>query len=220
VSVPVVAGTCVFLCEPVGTMQPIRMLAPMDKNKDGKFSLEEVKASVPMLRLLERIDDKWGNGDAVVEEAEWEKAFGGFVNKGGLVAIDLHEAGGRVEPQVRWNYRKTVPYVASVLVLENVLYFVQDGGIVTSVDCESGLVSKRQRLKQGGKKFYASPVAADGKILIIDTEGQVAVLRAGSEWEVLTTSSLGEPCFATPAICEGRIYVRTVRTLYCFAESR
>ena len=75
-------------------------------------------------------------------------------------------------------------------------YFVQDGGIVTTVDCESGQVLKRARLREGGKKFYASPVAADGKIFIMDTGGQMTVLRAGAKWEVLATSSFGEPCFA------------------------
>jgi outer membrane protein assembly factor BamB len=171
-----------------------------------------------MFRLLERIDREWGNGDAVVEAPEWEKAFGRFVNKGGLVAVDVGDAGGTPETQVRWSYRKTVPYVASVLVLDNILYFVQDGGIVAAVDCGSGQVLKRERLRKGGNRFYASPVAADGKVFLLDTDGQMTVLKAGAEWEVLATNSLGEPCFATPAICDGRIYVRTMRSLYCFGK--
>ncbi|MHC4178161.1 MAG: outer membrane protein assembly factor BamB family protein [Planctomycetota bacterium] len=219
ITVPVVTGNRVFSCEPVGTVTPISMLAPLDKNKDGRFSLEEAKASVPMFRLLERMDKQWGNDDGVVEASEWQAAFGGRVNKGGLVAIDLDQAADAVKAQVRWNYRKSVPYVPSPLVFDNVVYFVQDGGIVTAVNPEDGEILKRGRLKQGGRRFYASPVAADGKVFLLDTEGQMTVLRAGGQWEHLATNPLGEPCYATPALYRGHVYVRTSRTLYCFGQT-
>ena len=220
ISVPVVAGNRIFVCEPVGQAQPISMLAPLDANKDGKLSLEEAKTSVPMFRLLERMDSDWGNGDGVVEVSEWDEAFAGFLNKGGLLAVDLEDAGDAVETRVRWSYQKSVPYVASPLVYENVLYLAQDGGIVTTVDPHSGEILKRGRLKQGAKKFYASPVAADGKVFLLDTAGQMTLLRAGAQWEQLATAALDEPCFATPAICDARLYVRTQRTIYCFGTSQ
>jgi outer membrane protein assembly factor BamB len=219
VSVPVVSGNRVFVCEPVGKAESISMLAPLDANKDGRLSLEEAKASVPMFRLLERMDTDWGNGDGVVEVSEWDEAFAGFVNKGGLVAVELEDAGDAVKPRVQWSYLKTVPYVASPLVYEDVLYLAQDGGIVTTVDPKSGEILKRGRLKQGAKKFYASPVAADGKVFLLDTAGQMTVLRAGAQWEQLATAALGEPCFATPAICDARLYIRTQRKIYCFGKS-
>ncbi len=220
VTVPILSGSRIFCCEPVGAISPISMLSSLDKNQDGRYSLEEeVKTSIPMYRLLGRMDKEWGNDDGVVEASEWRKAFGGRVNKGGLVAIDLEEAQHAVQTQVRWNYRKAVPYVASPVVYENVLYSVQDGGIVTTLDPENGEVLKRGRLKQGGKRFYASPVAADGKVFIVDTAGQMSVLRADAQWEHLATNVLGEPCYATPALYDGRLYVRTSRTLYCFAKS-
>ena len=171
-----------------------------------------------MYRLLARMDKEWGNDDGVVEASEWTKAFGGGVDKGGLVAVDLQDARGAVKTSVRWDYRKTVPYVASPVVFEKVLYFVQNGGIVTTVDPENGEVLKRGRLKQGGRLFYASAVAADGKVFIVDTAGQMSVLQSGGQWEQLATNALDEPCFATPALYRGHIYVRTSRTLYCFGE--
>lgn len=134
----------------------------------------------------------------------------------GLTAVDLPDEGSLAPPTVRWRYRKSVPNIASPLVLDGILYIVQDGGIVTTLDPETGEVFHRGRLSQGGKKFYASPVAGDGKIVVVDTEGRLSVLKAGREWEELSSTSLGEPCVATPAICEGRIYVRTPKGLYCF----
>lgn len=220
IALPLVAGNRVFVCEPVGAIQPISILASLDKDKDGKFSLEEARPNLPMFRLLERIDRETGNRDGVVEPAEWNQAFGRFVDKGGLVAVDLAGAGDATTPEVRWSYRKSVPYVASPLVCDGVLYLVQDGGIVTTVDAETGEVHKRARLSQGGQKFYASPVAADGKVLIVDTAGQLTVLRAGPQWEEKTTAALGEPCYATPAICDGCLYLRTAGLLYCFGLRR
>ena len=70
------------------------------------------------------------------------------------------------------------------------------------------------RLKKGGGQFYASPVAADGKIFVVDTAGRFTVLKAGAEWEELSATEFGEDVIATPAICDGRIYVRTKSKLY------
>jgi hypothetical protein len=63
-------------------------------------------------------------------------------------------------------------------------------------------------------------VAGDGKIYLVNTDGQLTVLKAGAEWEQLSSQPLGEPCFATPAVCNNRIYVRTEKTLFCFGERK
>ena len=66
--------------------------------------------------------------------------------------------------------------------------------------------------------YWSSPVAAEGKILLASEEGRVVVLRAAPEWQILASNGLGEDTFATPAILDGRIYVRTREALYCFAK--
>ena len=66
--------------------------------------------------------------------------------------------------------------------------------------------------------YYASPVAGDGKIYLASLDGKVTVLRASADWEVLSTADLGEQLIATPAIADGRVYVRTEETLYCFGD--
>ena len=220
ISLPVASNNRVFVCESVGKPVPFSLLASMDKDKDGKYSMEEAKASVAMHRLLQRIERDHGNGDGTVEPSEWNAAFGGFLNKGGLSAVDLPDEGSSDLPEIRWTYRKSVPSIASPLVFDGVLYIVQDGGIVTTFDPETGEVLRRGRLSQGGKKFYASPVAGDGKVYVIDTEGRLTVLKAGRDWEELSSTDLGEPCFATPALCDGRVFVRTSKTLYCFGKKK
>jgi len=64
--------------------------------------------------------------------------------------------------------------------------------------------------------YYASPVAADGKVYIASRSGIVAVLKAGGDQEVLSVNKLDEEIYATPAIVGNRIYLRTANTLYCF----
>jgi outer membrane protein assembly factor BamB len=61
-------------------------------------------------------------------------------------------------------------------------------------------------------------VAADGKIYFAANSGVVAVLKAGGDQELLAANKLDEDIFATPAIEDGRIYIRTVSFLYCFGE--
>ena len=92
------------------------------------------------------------------------------------------------------------------------------GRFLTAVDAASGELVFRERLRPSPGRIYASPLAADGKIYLVNTEGKAAVLKAGAEWEVLTVNDLREEVSATTAISDGRIFVRTKTTLYCFGK--
>ena len=91
-------------------------------------------------------------------------------------------------------------------------------GIFTSLNPESGDVYKQARLSGAQGRYWSSPIAADGKIFLASEEGKVVVVRADAEWEVLAVNNLDEDIFATPAILDSRIYVRTRAALYCFAK--
>jgi hypothetical protein len=99
-----------------------------------------------------------------------------------------------------------------------VLYLVRDGGIATSLDPLTGAVYKQERLKGALEQYYASPVAADDKVFMLSQAGKLSVLKAGAHWEVLAMNDMEDECFATPAIADGRIYVRTRSMLYCFGK--
>ncbi len=220
ISVPVVSANQFFVCEPSFTENPFKMesMASFDTNKDGKISLDEVKSAIPLHRLVKLVDERWGNGDGELDVVELEKAFASYVGGGGLIAVDLEGSGDTAKTKVRWTYRKSVPHVAAPLLYRSVLYFINDGGILTTMDPLTGEIVKRARLGLGSK-YYASPVAADGKVVLLDTEGKLAVLKAQAEWEILTTSALDENCYATPAIANGCVYIRTESKLYCFGKA-
>jgi outer membrane protein assembly factor BamB len=216
ISVPVVWKDRVFVCEALGEPIPFSLMASADKNKDGKISLEEVKSNVPMTRLVERIDKGWGNHTGVIGPAEWDKAWATMLNKGGLVALQMGGSGDVTKSNIRWTFGKGMPSISSPVIYDDLIYVVRDGGILSTFEAASGKPVKQARLQGHGRQYYASPIAADGKIFLLDTEGGLSVVKAGRDWTTLATSELGETCWATPAISDGRLYVRTDKSIYCF----
>ena len=65
--------------------------------------------------------------------------------------------------------------------------------------------------------YFASPVAGDGKVYFVSRSGIASVLKAGGEQELVSVSDLAEEVAATPALADGRLYLRTKGSLYCFA---
>jgi outer membrane protein assembly factor BamB len=113
---------------------------------------------------------------------------------------------------IRWSIPRGGSYMQTMLVYEDLLYNVNWNG---SVDCfQSTTGEKLWREKAGnGNSYIASPVASDGKIYVVDDEGMVYILRAGTSYELLASNKLGEICMATPAISESIIFFRTIKQL-------
>jgi outer membrane protein assembly factor BamB len=220
ISVPVVDGNQIFVCEPSFSENPfpIDALLSHDKDKDGALSLEELASQTQLHRVAKRVDESWGDGDGKINKDELEKAFKSFVGGGGLVAIQLDESQTTVTARVAWIYRKSVPHIPAPLLLNDTLFVINNGGIFSSMNRVTGEVIKRGRLEHGGS-FYASPVAAAGKVLMIDTDGNLTVVSGEPEWKILSTTQLNEACFATPAIAAGCAYVRGESHLYCFGDA-
>ncbi|HSK63316.1 MAG TPA: PQQ-binding-like beta-propeller repeat protein [Pyrinomonadaceae bacterium] len=98
-------------------------------------------------------------------------------------------------------------------------YIINDRGIVWCLDAKTGAeVYGQQRLKPG--TYSASPVLADGKIYITDEDGLTTVIAAGPKFEVLAENPLGEYCLSSPAISEGRIYIKTSGHLYAIGSKK
>jgi outer membrane protein assembly factor BamB len=110
--------------------------------------------------------------------------------------------------------------VPSPLLYEGIVYLMKEGGILTALDAGSGEVLKQARIPGAVEPYFASPVAADGKIYLLGHAGHLTVVKAGREWEVLAVNDLDDECQATPALADGRVYVRTRAALYAFAERR
>jgi len=190
-----------------------------DKNKDGKLTPDEY-GDEPFLTGIARFK---GNRDMIITEEEWNEKQKEVMGPNCLVAYRLERPakGNGLEPKELWRYNKSFTgVIPTPLLYQRIIYFVKNGGILTSLDASTGEVLKTGRVEGALGGFSSSPVAADGKIYVGSEDGHVAVLRAGKEWEVLTATDLGEGIYATPALSEGNIYLRTDAALYRFGTSK
>lgn len=219
VATPVVVGDRVYYNEPPGEPIPMSALGNADKNKDGVIETSEVAGSVGASRLIKRIDEGFGNKDGAVSEAEWDKAFGTFLNKGGMSCIQFRHEGSQLTGSVVWKYTKSVPYIPSVLVTEEIAYLINDGGILLAFDRQSGNLVQRGRVGEAAGQYYASPVAGGDKLVLASLDGKLTHVQLGKQFEIKETFSLEEPIVATPTIHNGLLYVRSEKHLICFGDS-
>ena len=141
-----------------------------------------------------------------------------LASENGLLAIKLGGSGDMTASAVRWRYQRPVPQVPSTVLYHGVLFMVNDSGILISFDPATGAVLKQGRLKGAIDKYFASPIAADGRVFLVSQDGTMSTVTAKGEWEIRSVTSLGDEVFATPAIADGRMYVRTKSRLFAFGE--
>jgi outer membrane protein assembly factor BamB len=149
---------------------------------------------------------------------EWEYYRAALDSENGMLAIRLGGTGDTTATAVRWKYQRAVPQLPSPIMFENVLYMVNDGGIVTTLNPETGEQIKQGRLTGALGAYYSSPVVAGGYAYFISQNGAVAVLPPGGDLTPMVVNDLGEDTYATPAFVDGKIYLRTVEALYAFGK--
>jgi outer membrane protein assembly factor BamB len=198
-------------------------LARYDANKDGRVGGDEIKGDAPMDKML---SPKYGfpafdlDGNGSLDGSEWEVFRAMLASENGLLAITLGGQGDMTASAVKWRYQRPVPQVPSTLLYQGALFMVNDSGILIAFDPATGAVLKQGRLKGAMDKYFASPVGADGKVFLVSQDGTVSVVVARGDWEIIAVSALDDEVYATPAIADGRIYLRTKGTLYAFGAPR
>lgn len=216
ISSPVLVGDTLFLNAPNHAENGWPPFAGLVQEHDGDGNGELSKAEVEGTWLQNHFGWLDANADGSISAADWDHIGREVVNDSwGAFAIRLSAEG---QPRILWNTNQSVPQISTPLVYNKVFYMVKGGGVLSSIDAQTGKLLKRERLEGIKAKIYASPVAADGKVYISTMDGEVAVLKAGPEWTVLAINQLGEEIWATPAIVDGHLYVRTKEKLFSFAQ--
>jgi outer membrane protein assembly factor BamB len=123
------------------------------------------------------------------------------------------------DERVIWNHNKGTGYIPSPLLYNNYLYLISDGGIMSCLDAKTGTVVYRGGRVPVPGKFSASILAYGDKLMLFNQDGDSFVIQAGPEHKVLHTNSLPEPIWATPAISDGKLFIRGEKTLYAIANS-
>ncbi len=182
-------------------------LRDFDKNADGRLS----RAEAPLPHAAANFAYLDLDADGLLDLAEWDQYIKTMRAENALLAYRI--GGGLV-----WKFLRSIPQLPSPLVYRGVVYMINEGGVLTTLDAATGRLHKQARLRGQADKYYSSPVAADGKIYIASHTGTVSVLRAGPDQELLATHAVDDEILATPALAGGRVFLRTRDAVYCFGQ--
>jgi outer membrane protein assembly factor BamB len=119
---------------------------------------------------------------------------------------------------VAWGKLRRGPYLPTPIVYGPHLYVCSNAGVLTCYEAATGREVYRERI--GGTSYTASPVAADGRLYFTSEQGQVRVVKAGTEFELLAVNDMGDVCMATPAISGGVLFVRTQHCLFALGRKQ
>lgn len=186
-----------------------------DHNSDGAVAFEEIE---PERRDYMRGVD--ANRDGKLTKADWDLRKAASVRyENVIIAVNSGGTGDITQTHVAWKSRRGVPYVPSPLFYDGRIYLVKDGGLLTSVDADTGEALYTQERMGADGNYYASPVAAEGRIYLASLAGKVTVVKAGgARPDVLHQVDFGTRIVATPAASGGNLFVRTESHLWAFTR--
>jgi hypothetical protein len=198
------------------SMEPFEAFAEkQDANRDRILVKEEFPAGPIRDRFSQMDVDK--DGRVTQEEYEGMRAMFAkaenqlFVLKGG-------GRGDITESHLVWKVKKHLPYVSSPLVHDGAVYVVKNGGLASAFALGDGAPLYQGERMDAAGDYYSSPVAAGDRVYVASQKGVVVVHSAKAPFNVLARNEFPEQVFATPAIVDGVVYLRTEKMLYAFAR--
>jgi len=208
-------------------------------NNDGRLDKAEMQRffgeqRIPEAFFKNTFDRGDLNKDGFLEGRELDIAFmhpenfvgGDYTptgNAGGAQFIIAVRGGGNgdvTKTHVLWKHStKHTDHVVSPFVSDGRMLLVKPGGITTVFDTIRGNPLRGPERVGRPEGYFASPVCGDGKIYLAGETGKVTVLKDTAEYEELAVNDLGESIIATPAISDGRLFIRTRTRLMCFGTA-
>ncbi|MSU49697.1 MAG: hypothetical protein EXS37_11535 [Opitutus sp.] len=114
-----------------------------------------------------------------------------------------------------WRLEKSVPHLPSPILVGNRAFLWSDAGIVICAELTTGRVIYEERVPGD---FMGSPVCIGEKLFAVDRKGTVVALAAADQFAVLGSLPLGDLCHSTPAVADGRMFIRTYEKLHCIGK--
>ncbi len=128
-----------------------------------------------------------------------------------FLAIKLGGSGDVTDSHVAWSYKRNIPQKPSPVLVEGLIYMVNDSGIATCLEAKTGAEVWKQRI---GGEYSTASVYADGRIYFFSQEGKATVIAPGRQYRELAVNKLDEGFMASPAIAGKAFYLRTKTHLY------
>ena len=136
-----------------------------------------------------------------------------------MAAVKVGGSGDVTDKNFAWRKNKLTPYVPTVLAAGDHFYWVTDKNYAVCVEAATGEEKWEERIGTG--EVSASPVLVNGKVFAFTEKGTVTVFAADpKKYELLAKYDLKEPVFASPAVADGRMYVRGEKNLYCIGTKK
>lgn len=129
----------------------------------------------------------------------------------GKSAVVALKYAGLKTPEVAWRNNKNAPKMCSPVLHDGLIFYVDDGGIVSCVDTKTGEAYYRERI---GGKYSSSPILADGKLYFCSREGVVTIVNATKEFKILAQNTMDGAIMASPIADGGALFIRTDKALY------
>jgi outer membrane protein assembly factor BamB len=198
-------------------MPEYKQLLASDDDKDGKISEKESEKTFLKGFFGPNDTDK----DGFITQAEWD-ALVAYLKSGTnrLIAIKPGGSGDIAASHIAWEKKKGLPYVPSPVLYQGRLFMIKDGGLASCFDAQTGAPHYEQERIGVSGSYYASPVAANGHIYLVNLAGKAATLAAGDKPRVVWQSDFKESIAATPAIVGNTLFVRTATKLYAFGSGQ
>jgi outer membrane protein assembly factor BamB len=210
------------------------MLELCDENANQRIERDEFSDDMNLYTRPENIDAPYSNmylkddvffsyfdsnRDQAIEDSEWTYMLefaAPYLEDHGMLALPIEGSGERTFTEIKWKVNEDTPETPSPLVVNNRVFFIKDGGIVTVIDIESGEVVHKDRIGAAGG-YLSSPMLAGNRIYTCSFNGTVSVLSA-DDFSVLAQNKLREKIGASPVALDDVLYLRTDKHLYAFRE--
>ncbi len=147
------------------------------------------------------------------ERTGWLYMTGGFPDHH-LLAIRPDGTGNVTDTHIQWRTNKGVAYVPSPIIESDHLLIVSDSGVAHCFDAKTGDIRWEERLRE----HHASLTSAEGRVYFINDFGTLRTVKPGAAYECLAQSELGEKVFASPALSDGQLFIRTEKAMLCVGK--
>ena len=138
-----------------------------------------------------------------------------FVNTGlihpKLWAVRPDGRGDVSDSGVVWKIEKNIPAESSPVIVDDLVYIVDDKGTATCIEAKTGKIIWQEQLEG---EYGASPVYADGRVYFFNKEGKTTVIKQGRTFKIVATNQLGDGFMASPAIVGKSLILRSKTYLY------
>ncbi len=210
------------------------LLERCDKNENRRVERDEIDEGMILFTRAENPDDLYStfyykgdlmfgmfdpNQDQVLEESEWSamlEFIKPYIGDHGMLALPVEGSGERSVLEIKWKVNENTPETPSPLIVNENVFFIEDGGTLTIINRETGDVVHKNRIGAAGA-YFSSPLLAGDKIYTCSYNGVVSILSA-EDFSVLAQNKLKEKIGASPVAVDDVLYLRTDKHLYAFRE--